>query len=639
MSNGSNKHGGPVKRGNSQGRNQFNQEKKKGREHVVRDHGSNDQKKSFQKNSSSQFKKQARDEESFKEFKRDGFKKDIVKKEGFKDDRAKKFSNQKLSDQKSSGDKARAKKPAFSQDRTEDLKLKYLEKEALKRDNFKREEAARKNGQVPAEKPEPVSKPYVLKYSPGVEVCPLARKCGSCQYQGLTYKEQLSLKQKNVEGLLRKFGKVDKIIGMENPMNYRAKVHAVYGHDKKRGLVCGTYEAGSHKLLAVEDCMLEDKKCQEILHTIRDLLRPFKIKTYDEDSGYGLFRHALIRRGFATGEIMVVLVLTSPILPGKNNFVKALLEKHPDITTIVLNVNDKDTSMVLGDKETVLYGPGFIRDTLCGITFRISPKSFFQVNPVQTEILYQKAIEFAGLTGNETVIDAYCGIGTIALCAAKNAGTMIGVELNKDAVRDAITNARENHVTNTRFIQGDAGEFMTAVAEEGNKVDVIFMDPPRSGSTEKFLDAVVTLSPKKVVYVSCGPDTLARDLTYITSKGYRVNKIQPVDMFPLTEHVETVCLLSKLSGAKNTIDVKVDMDELDVTSAETKATYEEIKAYVLEQTGLQVTNLYVAQVKRECGIIERENYNKPKSEDSRQPQCPEEKSKAIMEALKHFGMV
>ena len=299
------------------------------------------------------------------------------------------------------------------------------------------------------------------------------------------------------------------------------------------------------ELYQVENCLIEDRKSQEIIHTIKNLLKSFKIKTYDEDTGYGLLRHVMVRRGFKSGEIMVILVLGSPILPSKNNFVKALRKEHPEITTVVLNVNDKKTSMVLGEKEKPIYGPGFIKDELCGCTFRISPKSFYQVNPVQTEILYNTAIEYAGLKGKETIIDAYCGIGTISLIAAKHVKKVIGVELNKDAVKDAKINAKENHITNAEFRQGDAGEFMVKMAENDQKADVVFMDPPRAGSDVKFLSSVVKLNPKKVVYISCGPDTLARDLKYLTKHGYQVKRIQPVDMFPFCDHCETVVLLER----------------------------------------------------------------------------------------------
>ncbi len=376
-------------------------------------------------------------------------------------------------------------------------------------------------------------------------ICKSYKKCGGCQYQGLAYPKQLEKKQKNVEALLKKFGKVNPIIGMKEPFYYRNKVHAVFDRDRRGNIISGTYEANSHRVVPIEECLIEDKKCQEIIRTIRGMLKSFKIKTYDEDTGYGLLRHVLVRRGAKSGEIMVVLVLGSPIFPSKNNFVKALRKEHPEITTILLNVNSKKTSMVFGEKESVIYGKGFIRDELCGCTFRISAKSFYQVNPVQTEVLYNKAIEFAALTGKERVIDAYCGIGTIGMIAAKHAKEVIGVELNKDAVRDAKLNAKENNVKNIVFRQGDAGEFMTAMAAAGEKADVVLMDPPRAGSDEAFLSAVVKLAPKKVVYVSCNPETLARDLKYLTRKGYEVRKIQPVDMFGFTVHVETVCLLSR----------------------------------------------------------------------------------------------
>lgn len=375
--------------------------------------------------------------------------------------------------------------------------------------------------------------------------CSVSKKCGSCQFQGVPYGEQLKKKQKMMEDLLKKFGKVSPIIGMENPYYYRNKVHSVFGRDRRGNVISGTYQAGTHLIVPVEECLIEDKKSQEIIRTVRKLLPSFKIKTYDEDTGYGLLRHVMVRRGFKSGEIMVILVLGSPILPSKNNFVKALRKEHPEITTVILNVNDKKTSMVLGEKEKAIYGKGFIKDELCGCTFRISPKSFYQVNPVQTEILYDTAISFAGLTGKEEVIDAYCGIGTISLVAAKQAKKVIGVELNGDAVKDAKMNAKDNGITNAEFYKGDAGEFMVAMAEKGQKTDVVFMDPPRSGSTETFMASVVKLGPKKVVYVSCGPDTLARDLKYFTKHGYEVKKIQPVEMFPFTEHTEVVVLLER----------------------------------------------------------------------------------------------
>ena len=378
-----------------------------------------------------------------------------------------------------------------------------------------------------------------------VTKCSVSKKCGSCQYQGVPYKEQLAAKQKRMKKLLGKFANVKPNMGMDDPFYYRNKVHAVFDRDKKGNIICGTYEAKTHKVVPIEECMIEDKISQEIIRTIRDMLKSFRIKTYDEDTGYGLLRHVLVRRGFSTDEIMVVLVIGSPIFPSKNNFVKALRKKYPQITTVVLNVDDKKTSMVLGERDIVIYGKGYIRDTLCGCTFRISPQSFYQVNPVQTEILYKTAIEYAGLGRKETVIDAYCGIGTIGLVAAKRAKNVIGVELNPDAVRDARINAKENKITNARFYQGDAGEFMENMAENGEHADVVFMDPPRTGSDKKFMSSVIKLNPSRIVYISCGPETLARDLEYLTKHGYDVRKIQPVDTFSFTDHCENICLLTK----------------------------------------------------------------------------------------------
>ncbi len=379
-------------------------------------------------------------------------------------------------------------------------------------------------------------------------VCPYAKKCGGCDYQGVAYEKQIKEKQELVQKYVGSFCKVRPIIGMENPYNYRNKVHAVFDIAKGGAIISGVYKAGTHDVVNIDACQIEDEISDAIIRDIRGLLRSFKIKTYDEDTGYGLLRHVLVRRGFYSGEVMVVLVLGSPILPSKNNFVKALRKLHPEITTVIINVNNKKTSMVLGDKETVIYGKGYIEDTLCGRTFRISPKSFYQVNPVQTEHLYGKAIEYAKLTGKEKVVDAYCGIGTIGIIAADKAKEVISVELNKDAVRDAITNAKRNQIKNVQFYNADAGKFMVEMSEQGADVDVVFMDPPRAGSDEAFLSSVVRLAPKRVVYVSCNPETLARDLKYLTKHGYRAEECTPVDMFPWTKHCEAVILLLKDRG-------------------------------------------------------------------------------------------
>ena len=377
--------------------------------------------------------------------------------------------------------------------------------------------------------------------------CPVSKKCGACSYQGLSYKKQLAKKENLVKNLLSKYCKVKPITGMDNPYHYRNKVHAVFGRQKNGTIVSGVYKEGTHIIVPIDECQIKDAKADEIIRNIRGLLKSFKIKTYDEDTGYGLLRHVLVRRGFTTGEIMVVLVLASPILPSKNNFVKAILKLNPEISTIVLNINDKKTSMVLGDSERVLYGKGYIYDYLCGKKFKISSKSFYQVNPVTTEFLYNKAIELAQLNKDECVIDAYCGIGTIGIIASDHAKKVIGVESNKDAVRDAITNAKLNKVKNIQFYNQDAGIFMKQLAAQKESIDVVLMDPPRAGSDKNFLDAVITLMPKKVVYISCNPETLARDLEYLTKNGYKAKEAWPYDMFPFTGHVETCVLLTKSS--------------------------------------------------------------------------------------------
>ena len=375
--------------------------------------------------------------------------------------------------------------------------------------------------------------------------CPVQKRCGGCRFLYLPYEEQLALKQRRVEKLLKPYCRVHKIVGMEDPLHYRNKVHAAFAHRRDGSVVSGIYEEGTHRVVPVDECLLENQKADEIIRTIRGLLKSFRIRIYDEDSGYGLLRHVLIRTAHQTGQVMVVLVLRSPILPSKNNFVKALRAAHPEITTIVLNVNDRRTSMILGEKETVLYGKGYIEDVLCGRRFRISVRSFYQVNSVQTEALYAKAIELAGLSGRERVIDAYCGIGTIGLIAAEKAGEVIGVELNHDAVQDAIRNAKANDVKNIHFYENDAGRFMVGMAEQDEHADVVFIDPPRAGSDEAFLSSVVRLAPRRVVYISCNPETQARDLAYLTKHGYRAQGAWPYDMFPFTDHCETCVLLSR----------------------------------------------------------------------------------------------
>ena len=375
--------------------------------------------------------------------------------------------------------------------------------------------------------------------------CPYFKKCGGCDYIHRDYKEQLKKKQKYMNSLLGGFAKVQPIIGMKDPYHYRNKVHGVVGTDRHGNGFTGIYEEKSHRIVRVEECLLEDRRADAVMQSIAGLMRSFKIKAYNEDTGYGFLRHILIRTGYTTGQILVVLVTVSPVFPSKNNFVKALRKIHPEITSIVMNINDRNTSMILGDREQILYGKGYIEDVLCERRFRISPKSFYQINPVQTEILYKKAVEFAYLTGKETIIDAYSGIGTIGIVAAARAGKVISVELNGDAVKDARINAKMNAIKNIEFYKADAGDFMTKMAAARQKADVVFMDPPRSGSDAKFLRALLRLAPSRIVYISCGPESLQRDLKHLTANGYGVKKIQPVDMFAHTGHVETVCLLSK----------------------------------------------------------------------------------------------
>ena len=377
-------------------------------------------------------------------------------------------------------------------------------------------------------------------------VCGIEKKCGGCSLQGVAYGEQLRKKQDRIGSLLSSFCAPEPILGMEDPYYYRNKVHHVFARTRSGEILSGCYEADSHRVVNVERCLIEDRKCQEVIATVRKLLKSFRIRIYDEDSGQGLLRHVLMRRGFSTGELMAVLVLSSPIFPGKNNFIKALRTEHPELTTIVFNINDRDTSMVLGERNITVYGPGFIRDRLLGLTFRISPSSFYQVNPVQTEKLYRTAVAFAGLTGKERVIDAYCGTGTIGLCAAAGAKEVIGIELNRGAAADARRNAKENGIQNASFLCGDAGQEMLRMAQAGEKADLVFLDPPRSGSTETFFKSMAALGPSRVVYISCNPDTLKRDLYVLKKYGYKANKLQPVDLFPFTDHVECVVSMSRI---------------------------------------------------------------------------------------------
>ncbi|MBQ8382060.1 MAG: 23S rRNA (uracil(1939)-C(5))-methyltransferase RlmD [Clostridia bacterium] len=385
--------------------------------------------------------------------------------------------------------------------------------------------------------------------------CPLYKKCSGCQLQNLPYEEQLHLKQAKLIRLLGRFGHVEEIIPMENPTHYRNKVQSAFCMKSGR-LAAGIYQSATRRIVEVPasmqgGCMLEDPAATRIAQTIRALAPSFKLKPYDLATGKGFLRHVLIRRGFQSGQVMVVIVTAPGDFPSCRSFVNELCRRHPEISTIVWNINPTNTPLFLGSESKTLFGEGHITDTLCGLEFRISPRSFYQVNPVQTEILYRTAREYARLTGKERLIDAYCGTGTIGLSMANRPGVVgakevIGVEVNRDAVQDARDNARRNGIGTAQFYAADAGEFMRELAAKGESADVVVTDPPRAGCSREFLQSLLTLAPKRVVYVSCNPETLSRDLGTLTRGGYKVKKIQPVDLFPFTEHVESlVCLTRK----------------------------------------------------------------------------------------------
>ena len=473
--------------------------------------------------------------------------------------------------------------------------------------------------------------------------CPLARPCGGCQLQMMKYEEQLRWKEQKVRSDLQRLGgfqeiPMEPIQGMENPFRYRNKAQFPIGYDREGKLVAGFYAGRTHTIIPADDCLLGSESNRRILGRILDWMGRYGIAAYREDTGKGLVRHALIRSGFATGEIMVCLVINGKQFPRGKELTESLTQ-IPGMTSITFSSNTRRDNVILGDSYEVLWGQDYITDSIGEIRYQISPLSFYQVNPVQTRRLYRQALEYAGLTGKETVYDLYCGIGTISLFLAQRAGKVFGVEIVPQAVEDARANARLNGITNAEFFAGRAEEIVPRqYREQGIRADVVVVDPPRKGCGEELLETMTAMAPEKIVYVSCDPATLARDLKYLCARGYELKKVRAFDQFPQTVHVETVVLLSTLN-AKQHIEVELNLDELDLTDAEKKATYQEIKDYVLEHSGLKVSSLYIAQVKQKCGIIERENYNKPKSENVKQPQCPPEKEKAIKEALKHFGMV
>lgn len=486
-------------------------------------------------------------------------------------------------------------------------------------------------------------------------VCSVARTCGGCQIQALSYSKQLEFKKNKVRGNLIRIGGfpeafideiMEPIAGMEEPFHYRNKAQYPVGTDKEGNLIAGFYAGRTHQIIPNLDCALGAEINQVVLEKILAFMNQHKLTAYSEETHKGLVRHILIRVGFTTKEIMVCLVINGKKLPYSEKLAEVLAE-IPGMTSITFSINEENTNVIMGKQIQPVWGQTYITDYIGNVKYQISPLSFYQVNPVQTEVLYGQALEYAGLTGNETVWDVYCGIGTISLFLAQKAKKVYGVEIVPQAIEDARRNAEINGIQNAEFFVGKAEEVLPMYYAEYAKehpgesahADVIMVDPPRKGCEESVLTTMVNMQPERIVYVSCDSATLARDLKYLCGNGYELRKVRAVDMFPHTGHVETVCLLSKLHEAKHHVNVTLEMDELDVTSVESKATYEEIKEYVLEKHGLRVTNLYIAQVKRKCGIIERENYNKSKSEVAKQTQCPEDKEMAIRDALEYFGMV
>ena len=472
--------------------------------------------------------------------------------------------------------------------------------------------------------------------------CAFYEKCGGCQLQHLNYEGQLNVKRQQVKDAIERIGHITgcevlPVLGMENPWHYRNKMQ--FPAAKTEGKIqIGCYAALTHNVINIDDCLIQKQANNKIMQVVRQWMQQFNISAYDETTGKGVVRHVMGRAGAKTCEVMAVIVTACYDIPHAGELVTMLKTEVDGLKSIVQNINKKRTNIIMGAKNRVLYGKSTIKDRLGNLKFNISPLSFFQVNSAQTEKLYATALDFAALSGKETVIDCYCGTGTISLYLAQKARKVYGIEIVEPAIKDANENAKANNIANAEFICGDAAVEMPALLKSGVKPDTVLLDPPRAGCDKKVLAAIAGVKPEKIVYVSCNPASLARDMAFLTENGYKAVKAQPVDMFPMPSHIETVCLLSKLQS-KEHIEIEVKMDELDLTSAESKATYEEIKAYVLEHTGLKVSHLYIAQVKQKYGIIERENYNKPTSENAKQPQCPLDKENAIMEALKHFGMI
>ena len=484
--------------------------------------------------------------------------------------------------------------------------------------------------------------------------CAFARRCGGCQIQEMSYDRQLVFKDQKIRGNLERIGGFTKdqidtvmqpVVGMEHPFGYRNKAQFPFGTDKEGNPITGFYAGRTHDIIANTDCALGVEKNKEILEIILQYMRENKIKSYDEKTGKGLIRHALIRYGFKTKEIMVCLVINGKKLPKAERLIEKLIQIE-GMTSITISPNTRRDNVIMGDSYEVLWGQGYITDYIGNVKYQISPLSFYQVNPVQTEKLYGLALEYADLKGDETVWDLYCGIGTISLFLAQKAKQVYGVEIVPQAIDDAKENAKINAIDNAEFFVGKAEEVLPEYYAEYERehngetahADVIVVDPPRKGCDETLLETIVKMQPEKVVYVSCDSATLARDLKYLCANGYEIRMCRGVDQFPQSVHVETVVLLSQ-QKPDDTIEIDLDLDELDATSAELKATYQEIKDYVLKEFGLKVSSLYISQVKRKCGIEVGENYNLPKSENARVPQCPKEKEDAIKAALKYYAMI
>ena len=474
--------------------------------------------------------------------------------------------------------------------------------------------------------------------------CPVARQCGGCQIQSMSYPAQLRFKENKVRNNLMRIGKfenppMEPIIGMDTPFRYRNKAQFPIGYSRDGRRIAGFYAGRTHAIIECEDCLLGAEVNQEILETVLSHMEQFQIEPYEEQTGKGLLRHVMTRVGHSTGEIMVCLIVNGTKLPHEEALITALT-RIPGMASITLNTNTEKTNVIMGRKQRLLWGRPYIEDTIGAVRFRISPLSFFQVNPLQTEKLYGKALEYAGLTGEETVWDLYCGIGTISLFLAQRAKKVCGVEIVPAAIEDARKNAALNGFTNAEFFVGKAEEVLPEKYKtEGITADVIVVDPPRKGCEESVLTTMIQMQPKRIVYVSCDSATLARDLKYLCENGYALQKCCPVDMFGNSVHVETVVLLSKGEVDSKKIRVEFSLEDMDMSEFQDGATYTQIKDYVLEHSGLKVSNLYISQIKRKCGIGVGKNYNLPKSEDSRQPQCPPEKEKAIREAFKYFGMI